>query len=290
VRGTLIVATVAAAIATATCAAIAVAAAPSASKATAHSCWTQESLQPGRTLEPVSAGVDPDALARRVLARLGDSRLVKRIELAPPPPYTFQHGWWRHNLPPKDALWAYISAPDARAPRGPDARSNVSWMLGNWEVELVRRALRDEFCGAGGPPLVGTTVNGLLDKVTARGPFVQRFDNPPPERLREHIAKAAERYGFRVVSLRFLRPLQVAPVVVVETDRDCDSFVQDVPKIMNSLHAGSYEGFFFEAGDKDGSLAIVTRINRGKAEASHGVRSGCLSPYQTLGVGEAGSG
>ena len=149
--------------AAACCAYAGLAAAAAAPGASAHSCWTSTSLHNGASLEPVAGRTEPSVLVQRLLTRFGDTSFVKRIELASPPPYTFQHQWWRRNPPPSDALWAYIAAPALRESKISDNGLGAR-MLGTWEVELVQRALRDEFCGAGGPPLIGTTVNGQLDR------------------------------------------------------------------------------------------------------------------------------
>ena len=88
--------------------------------ASAHSCWTAASSRPA----PAAASNDataPEVLAQRLLARLGDDRYVTGIHLAPPPPVTFQHSYWRDGRPPQDALWAYIAAPRASAAHLRDA-------------------------------------------------------------------------------------------------------------------------------------------------------------------------
>ena len=253
----------------------------------AHSCWTAASGGPAPELSTAGAArVASDVLATHLLARLGDSRFVTGIHLAPPPPYTFQHtGYWRNGRPPDDALWAYIAAPQARAPvrdGGPDALS--VFVQASWEVGLVRRALRDVFCGAGGPPLVGSTVPGVgYELAKARGPAVQRFDNPPESLLRQRIAATGARYGFRVVSLRLLRPLGVAPMLVIETDRDRKKFGADFPAMLSSLHAGAYEGFYFEVRDADGPFLGFQQLRRGQITGgSWG--DPCASPYQHLGT------
>jgi hypothetical protein len=148
-----------------------------------------------------------------VLGRLGDDRFVRRIEIGKPPPITFQHtGYWGRSRPPADALWAYISAPAPNGARPPA----TDYELASWEVSLVTGALRDEFCAAGGRPLVGWSRGahriGLSD---AAQPFNQRFANPTPAAIRRTLGELGSRYGFEVESLRLLRPLQLAPVVIV---------------------------------------------------------------------------
>jgi hypothetical protein len=274
------------------CAAVGLAGPSAVPKVFAHSCWTRPTpglspLTGAPSVFPtaVPAPVPPAALARRVLDRLGDTRFVKGITLAAPPPITFQHsGHWGRTRPPKDALWAYISVPQAREPaREAEAESLSTWMLAKWEAELVRGALRDEFCAAGGAPLVGSTVNGSREISKETNPLLQRFPNPPERVLRERIADAGQRYGFRIVELRLLRPRQVAPLLVVETERDRENFAGDVAELVQSLHPDAYEGFFFAARDGAGPFVAVERVRRGHVEGGQWVASGTCMPYETLG-------
>jgi hypothetical protein len=243
------------------------------------------------------APVAPAALAQRVLDRLGDARFVHRVELGKPPPITFQHtGYWSRGRPPSDAIWAYIAAPQARESsiRADDPGSARTYRLAHWEAQLVKGALRDEFCAAGGPPLVGWTISGQRDGISdGTFAFLKRFPNPPAAVLRARVAQAASRYGFRVVELRLLHPLQTAPLLVVETDRDRKEFVADVPKILalvnpNMRRGGkagpSYEGFFFEALDEDGPFVSTENVYRAHIEGGQWSWSPCYTPYQTLGT------
>ena len=93
------------------------------------------------TRQPSRAGV----IVRTLLSRFGDRRFVHRIVLTSPPPITLQHlrGYYAGARPPADALWAYVGA--------------TSTMLGQWEASRAAGALRDDFCAAGGRPLVGWT-------------------------------------------------------------------------------------------------------------------------------------
>ena len=134
---------------------------------------------------------------------------------------------------------------------------------------LVRRALRDELCGAGGAPLVGSTVAGQFELAKGRGPFVQTFRQPPAGVLQNRVAAAAKRFGFRVVSLRVLRPLQSAPLLVVETEGDRREFGADIPAILRAVHGGAYEGFLFEARDADGPFFGSADVHRGKATGTY---------------------
>jgi hypothetical protein len=56
------------------------------------------------------------------------------------PPTTFQHlaTWGRSGRPPKDAVWAYLSAPAAHdAPSDPRSDAGTAWMVASWEADLV---------------------------------------------------------------------------------------------------------------------------------------------------------
>jgi hypothetical protein len=91
----------------------------------------------------------------------------------------------------------------------------------------------------------------------------QRFPNPSPAAFRPRVALVDKRFGFRAFSLRFLRPRQLAPLLVVETDRDRKAFVGNVPAIMRELDpirsagrttAATFERFLLEARDRRGAI------------------------------------
>jgi hypothetical protein len=251
------------------------------------------SYAPRRTAHPTP----PREILRRVLARFGDRSLVRRVELGPPPPVTFMHlkGWFNDKRPPRDALWAYIAAPAAvrTLPEHPAPKELRDYMVAGWEVELLEGALRDEFCAAGGPPLVGWSVSrvgrGVSDPVFALG---QRFPNPKPAAFRARVAAIGRRFGFEVASLRLLRPLGYVPMLVVSTDRDRKKFVHDVPAIVALLNptspaaksvATTFEGYFFEARDAKGPFVRVDGAQRGVATGGQWSWNRCVYPYATLG-------
>jgi hypothetical protein len=263
------------------------------------SCWARSvgggvlraapSVAPARTTRRAA----PSALVRRLLRRLGDRRFVRRIVLAPPPPVTLRHlrGYFGGLRPPRDALWAYVAAPAATAPLGahPSPAQVGRQLLAEWEAALAVGALRDDFCAAGGPPLVGWTTGrggiGVSDRSQA---FEQRFPNPAPAAYRQRVALVGSRYGFRVASLRLLRPRQVAPLLVVRTSRSRTSFVRDVPAILRLLDpvssgrrgaAVTFEGFFFEARDRDGAFVRVENVYRGEVEGGEWAWNPCDDPY-----------
>jgi hypothetical protein len=247
-----------------------------------HSCWSRPgiarsvmrsapSLPPSRTAN----ATPPIELARRLLARFGDRSLIHGIKIGAPPPERSRHFLPRRD-PPGDALWAYISAPlalqSASAHVSPEeARARD---LAAWELDLIRGALRDDFCSAGGRPLVGWSVSGQVAGMPMDGYALnQRFPNPSPREFRDRVALVGKRYGFRTTSIRFLRPRELAPIVVVETDRDRKEFVGDVAAIVELLDprlssgnqsALTFEGFFFEARDTDGPFVRVENAYRGE--------------------------
>jgi hypothetical protein len=265
-----------------------------------QSCWTRPfgggpPLQsaPSSALPAHPDHVAPTVLVRRLLSRLGDRRYVLHIQLAPPPPITLQHlrGYFAGARPPENALWAFVSAPAATRtlPTDPSPGQIEAQMIAEWESGLVVGALRDDFCAAGGPPLAGWTVGrggiGLSDRTQA---LEQRFPNPSPAVFRRRVALIGRRYGFTVLQLRLLRPRQLAPLLVVLTDRDRTAFVHDVPAIMKLLDPTSngpgrtaitFEGFFFDAEDAHGPFVRVDNQYRGETGGGQWSWNRCVYPY-----------
>jgi hypothetical protein len=273
---------------------------PSYPRYPATSCWTR--VLGGGPLRsapstPVNAQVrpvPPEAIVRRVLGRLGDRRYVLRVALGPPPPITLQHlrGYYAGLRPPKSALWAYVAAPVAtrQLPTHASPQASGEQMLAEWETYLVIGALRDDFCAAGGRPLVGWTVGrggiGVSDQTQA---LEQRFPNLSPATFRRRVELVGRRYGFTVEDLRLLHPRQLAPLLVVHTERDRKAFVADVPKIMRLLDpvstgsggptAITFEGFFFAAEDNNGPFVRVENVYRGETEGGQWSWNPCYYPY-----------
>jgi hypothetical protein len=215
---------------------------------------------------------------RRLLDRFGDRSVIRSITVGAPPPRRKLRHFFPGERPPADALWAYISAPKAVESTSPrlTAEDGSASALAQWETVLVGGALRDDFCRAGGKSLVGwsvaggQSVGGVSDGTFALN---QRFPNPSPREFRTRVALVGKRYGFRATSIRFLRPRELAPIVVVETDRDHKEFVGDVHAIVDLLDprsttgsqsAVTFEGMFFEARDDDGPFIRVLNAQRGE--------------------------
>jgi hypothetical protein len=218
----------------------------------------------------------PAQIVRRELAAFGDRRYVTNAVIAPVPRLALEHlrGYFAGKRPPHNAVWAYLAAPRA-------GRSDVA----QWETDLFAGGLRDAFCAAGGAPLVGYSVGGHVANVSDHSQaFGQRFPNPSPAAFRARAALIGRRYGFRVVSLRLLHPLQTAPLLVVETTRDRKPFVHDVPAIMDLLDprngtALTFEGFLFEARDDKGAFVRVENVYRGEVMGGEWSWSRCDYPY-----------
>jgi len=263
-------------------------------------CWTRPfgggaplQAAPSRPLPAHLDHIAPAVLVRRLLSRLGDSRYVVHVEFASPPPITLQHlrGYFAGARPPANARWAYVSAPVATQRVGINAAAAEveKIAIAQWEAGLVVGALRDDFCANGGPPLVGWSIGrgvlGLSDRTQA---LEQDFPNASPAVFRRRVALIGRRYGFAVQELRLLRPRQLAPLLVVRTDRDRKAFVRDVPAIMKLLDPTSngpgktaitFEGFFFEAEDGHGPFVRVENHYRGETEGGQWSWSRCVYPY-----------
>jgi hypothetical protein len=222
----------------------------------------------------IGVAVNPKVIVRRLLARLGDRRYIRTIKLAPAPPATGSrlHAFYAGAHPPSDALWATIVAPAAKLPQGHSVPVRVLRLeAAYWEGMVVAGALRDDLCAGGGPPLVGWTVTGgqgggFSEKWEA---FGQHFPNPSPAAFRRRVSLVGRRFGFRVVSLQLVRPLQLAPLLIVETSRDREAFVRDVPTILSLLdptarNATTFEGFYFAAEDAHGPFVETSGGVRGQ--------------------------
>jgi len=263
-----------------------------------RSCWA-------RVTDPAQTGTvggapsyvthaarrSPQAVVASVLAGLGDRRFVKRVEIAPVPRLVREHQGYFKQKPPRDALWAWLDVPrmslqykSAPAPAVVQANS-----LADWEAQLVWGALRDAFCANGGAPLVGWSVAGHPSGVSdALNPLGQRFPSPPRGVFMARARAVGRAFGFDVVSVRWLRARQAAPIVVVRTERKRKAFVADVEKIVQLLDprksvgnrtATTFEGFYFEALDAKGPFTSVENVYRGEVMGGEWSWSPCVTPY-----------
>lgn len=233
----------------------------------------------------------PQALADGVLAHLGDRRFVKRAAVGPVPRLVREHTGYFREKPPRDALWVWLDVPRMslqykRAPAPSVVQANT---LAEWEAQLVWGALRDAFCANGGAPLVGWSVAGHPNGVSdALEPFGQRFPSPTRTAFSARAHAVGRRFGYSVVSIRWLRPRQAAPIVVVRTARRRKAFVGEMPKIVQLLDprrstgsrtAATFEGFYFEAVDGKGPFASVDNAYRGTVMGGEWSWDPCVTPY-----------
>ena len=264
----------------------------------AHSCWARNvsggvlRAAPSVPVRSVTHPASPTRIAQLLLQRFGDDRYVRKVVFAGPPPNTLSHlkGYFGGVRPPFDARWAYISAPLAGLqPAKPTPEQVGEQMVASWEANLVAGGLRDDLCAAGGAPLVGWTIGRDGARVADQNyALEQRFPNPTARAFRRRVELVAKRYGFRVASLRLLRPRQVAPLLVVQTDRSRKDFVADVPAILALLDATTgghgaaaltFEGFFFEARDAKGPFVRTENVYRGEVEGGEWSWSRCVYPF-----------
>lgn len=265
-----------------------------------HSCWARPTTSPSITQVAPSFPVDnekpmaPHAIVRRLLARFGDRSYIRGIDIGKPPPRRVTRHVFPGKRPPRDAVWAYIDAPLASidwSAHSTAARVRA-YALARWETGLVGGALRDEFCRAGGPTLAGWTISGRgIDGGASDGTFAlnQHFPNLSPAEFRARAAQAGKKFGFRVQSIRFLRPRELAPIVLVSTTRDRKEFIQDVPAIVAVLDpqavsghrmAVTFEGLFFEARDANGPFVRVDNSYRGEVMGGQWSAEPGAYPYE----------
>jgi hypothetical protein len=118
-----------------------------------------------------------------------------------------------------------------------------------------------------------------------------RFQNLPATELRRRLAAAAERYDFEVVSLELIHPRQLAPRVVVRTEHYLE-LAEATGGILRRLDPKSntsddrtgwrYEGFYFEAQDRDG-VPFLIAFNYWRGDGPGGgqwARSERLFPFE----------
>ena len=240
--------------------------------------------------------IPPATIAGRLLSRLGDRRYVHSITFAPASPAVGHavHVLYAGGHPPRDALRATILPLDTQwaKRRHPTPEQSLTSGIASWESGLVAGALRDDMCAAGGAPLVSwTSADGGLYSESSSA-LEQRFPNPSPTAFRKRVARVGRRYGFRVASLRLLRPEQIAPLLIVETRRPRKAFVHDLAAIMKILNptnfdghrsAQTFEGFLFAAEDAHGPFTETEGLSRGQSEGGEWSWNRCYYPYPTIG-------
>ena len=105
------------------------------------------------------------------------------------------------------------------------------------------------------------------------------------------LHRLERRFGFRVVDVKLLRPVQEAPLLVVRTSRKPAAFAHDVHAIQQELDpkrptnddrtGWAYEGFYFEARDARGvPFLAVFNFWRGRDKGGgQWARAQSLYPY-----------
>jgi hypothetical protein len=243
-----------------------------------------------------SRPIPPATVARRLLARFGDRRYVHSITfaLAPPAVGSRVHVLYAGGHPPKDALQATVVSSHAQTTSGhPTPTQSLTSAIVSYEGGLIDGALRDQMCAASGAPLVMTTsADGGSFSETGFA-LEQRFPNPSPAAFHKRVELVGRRYGFRIASLRLLRPLDLAPLLIVRTSRNRKAFVRDMPAITNLLDppnyvghetAETFEGFLLAAEDGHGPFAETESLSRGEAEGGEWSWNPCVYPYPTIGA------
>lgn len=105
------------------------------------------------------------------------------------------------------------------------------------------------------------------------GDRAARFPSPSRAVLMRRLHTAARQYGFRIVSVQLLHPLQSAPVVVIRSDRE-QATARATAKIILSFDpyhptpadpiGYAYEGYFLVAETSRG-IPYVATFNLGRA-------------------------
>ena len=237
-------------------------------------------------LIPVAPGTEPNEIVHQVLNRLGDRALIIDGSVAKPPTGT-----------PKDSLWLSLNVAANPNPRRLSSDTGHRLAAMEWEAQLVASAVRDELwvadskrligwqeVGPGGAPYVPT---GLW----SRGQLAGWFTSPPLSHLHERLARLGRQYGFTVISVDALRPVQIAPRIVIQTNTP-EHRILTTPGLLRGgryqqhrplalkersgqpFPLSLYEGWSFEARDSQGPFLVVTSNQRGIQEEHAWVRDG----------------
>lgn len=116
------------------------------------------------------------------------------------------------------------------------------------------------------------------------------FENLSPAELNKRLERAARDQGFTVVSLELLKPVGLAPLIVIKTS-DPSRVVRGFPELWRSIdpHQGfddrtgwAFEGIFLKAIDDDNEPFLVA-FNHWRGHPAGGggwARSPDLSPFE----------
>jgi hypothetical protein len=99
------------------------------------------------------------------------------------------------------------------------------------------------------------------------GDRATRFPSPSRRELVGRLRRAAARYGFEILSVRMLHPLQRAPVIVIRSSHE-HALARAIPAIIERFDPRhvtkanpsgyAYEGYFLEAIDARGVPFLAT--------------------------------
>jgi hypothetical protein len=129
-----------------------------------------------------------------------------------------------------------------------------------------------------------------LRAAAATGDRATRFPSPSKRVLLGRLHRAEARFGFSVVSVTMLRPLQSAPVVVIRSDRE-RAIARVTPKIVAAFDRRrvtrenpsgfAYEGIFFVAQTSRGApyLAVFNHWRAPHVGGGQWAASESLYPY-----------
>lgn len=241
----------------------------------------EQQAAPSYAAAPRAHPTPPAEIVQRFLARFGDRRYIRSI--------TFPENI--NGRPLGAQLGAVVHGPrmsDANVSAPPNLAQILPHQIASWEATLAFGALHDDFCAAGGPTLSGLSGDGgggWADEMDALG---QRFPNPSPAAFRRRVSLVGKRFGFHVVSLRLLRPEQIAPLLIVKTSQPRSSFARNIPTILELLDptsraghrtAVTFEGFFFAVEDARGPFVTTENVWRGNVEGGQWAASENLYPY-----------
>jgi hypothetical protein len=224
-------------------------------------------------LPAAPAATTPQAILHKVMTGMGRGSLVRGGSFgAVPSSARHVHGRSRAAPQLRTGLRLTLDAPlAARFSSAAGANMTVRRLRAAWEANLVAGAVRDLLCWNRERPVVDWDVTPSRPKnpgYEQRLAFGQWFPNPGAATFRGRVALAAKALDLRVVSVELLRPLQLAPAVVLEA-RDREAFVARIPQLLQYLNpsprtgaGATFEGLFVQGVDRSGKPFAAAFSNR----------------------------
>jgi phage terminase large subunit-like protein len=124
----------------------------------------------------------------------------------------------------------------------------------------------------------------MLRTAAIRNPH-RRFPSPPRHVLVARLDRAASLFGFHVETVTLRRPLQLAPLIVIES-RHYLALAHALPRILDRIDPPPrsnnrvYEGIFIEAVDEHHVPFVIAFDSlRGQIAGGQWARSKPLFPY-----------